>query len=77
MMASQLVNGSFEPPNDTNRSLLPTTTYYDQTPPGELIDSEDELLPNYGPIDPQEKPLVAVIGVGYVGEHLVSIFSRE
>lgn len=76
-MASHLAKGSFEPCNDPNRTLLPTTTYYDQTPPGELIDSEDEVLPNYGPIECQEKPLVAVIGVGYVGEHLVSIFSRE
>lgn len=29
------------------------------------------------PIHPDSKPLVAVIGVGYVGHHLVQVFSRE
>ncbi|OAA53716.1 6-phosphogluconate dehydrogenase, protein [Cordyceps fumosorosea ARSEF 2679] len=48
--------------------------YYDQTPPGEIVDSDDDLH-NLEPIWPGQNPVVAVIGVGYVGEHLVRAFS--
>ncbi|KAL7943356.1 hypothetical protein V8C42DRAFT_346810 [Trichoderma barbatum] len=54
-------------------------SYYDLTPPGETT-SDPELdvaataKTNAKP--PRTEPLVAVIGVGYVGEHLVDVFSR-
>jgi nucleotide sugar dehydrogenase len=57
--------------------------YYDLTPPGEtpseISDASDELFeePPSSPIDPEAAPLVAVIGVGYVGEHLVAEFSKH
>lgn len=50
--------------------------YYDQTPPGEIVDSEDETL-NLEPVLPNQEPIVAVIGVGYVGEHLVRAFGSH
>ncbi|TQV92464.1 hypothetical protein V2A60_007153 [Cordyceps javanica] len=48
--------------------------YYDQTPPGEIVESEDEAQ-HLGPFGPNLEPTVAVIGVGYVGEHLVNAFA--
>ncbi|KAM3520993.1 hypothetical protein NHJ13051_006515 [Beauveria bassiana] len=51
-------------------SLFSSLDMYDQTPPGE-VDSEDEAQ-NLEPIRPNQEPTVAVIGVGYVGEHLVN-----
>ena len=50
--------------------------YYDHTPPGEISDTENANLVSLGSIDAVTEPLVAVIGVGYVGEHLVCVFSR-
>lgn len=50
--------------------------YYDQTPPGEIVDSEDEVA-SLEPIWPGETPKVAVIGVGYVGEHLINLFAGK
>ncbi|KAJ4159427.1 uncharacterized protein LMH87_008329 [Akanthomyces muscarius] len=77
-------------PREKNNMQTPTTTnecagktgaevvlarnYYDQTPPGEIVDSEDEVQ-ILEPIWPDQEPVVAVIGVGYVGEHLVRAFS--
>lgn len=49
------------------------------TPPPE----EDLHIPDWSqavdrtPIHPEDAPLVAVIGVGYVGTHLVETFSRK
>lgn len=52
--------------------------YYDITPPSEISDAEDVFpKPVVGVIDETTEPLVAVIGVGYVGEHLVSVFSNN
>ncbi|KAL6867123.1 nucleotide sugar dehydrogenase [Trichoderma novae-zelandiae] len=60
----------------------PEWGYYDLTPPG---DASSEAEPGAaasprsalsGP-DSRPAPLVAVIGVGYVGEHLVDVFSRR
>lgn len=52
--------------------------YYDITPPSEISESEDAFLhPVSGIIDKNTEPLVAVIGVGYVGEHLVGAFSNN
>ncbi|KJZ76285.1 hypothetical protein HIM_04367 [Hirsutella minnesotensis 3608] len=51
---------------------------YPITPPAEVdCDHRFLSLPSPKPIEPNAKPLVAVIGVGYVGTHLVSVFSRE
>ncbi|KJZ76506.1 hypothetical protein HIM_04235 [Hirsutella minnesotensis 3608] len=56
--------------------------YYDLTPPSEV--SEPELDADDGQHDDSprdgtriDEPLVAVIGVGYVGEHLVNAFSKQ
>ncbi|KAF1733497.1 UDP-N-acetyl-D-glucosamine 6-dehydrogenase [Beauveria bassiana] len=57
----------------TSSGFLLTRDYYDQTPPGE-VGSEDEAQ-NLEPIRPNQEPTVAVIGVGYVGEHLVNAFA--
>ena len=50
--------------------------YYDLTPPSETVEVERPLI-SPSSIDISTTPLVAVIGVGYVGEHLVSIFSQH
>ncbi|KAJ3532096.1 hypothetical protein NM208_g8591 [Fusarium decemcellulare] len=51
---------------------------YDITPPSEISETQDAfdhaLL---GSIDIITEPLIAVIGVGYVGEHLVEVFSKR
>jgi hypothetical protein len=42
------------------------------------FDSEDEVTPfDSATVEPNAEPLVAVIGVGYVGEHLVESFSSQ
>lgn len=52
--------------------------YYDITPPSEISETEDAFShPTLGAIDKNTEPLVAIIGVGYVGEHLVSVFSNN
>lgn len=69
--------GDLQPVADSEsvvRELALTRNYYDQTPPGELFDSDDEVF-NLGPILPSESTKIAVIGVGYVGEHLVNAFA--
>ncbi|EGX89841.1 UDP-glucose dehydrogenase/UDP-mannac dehydrogenase, putative [Cordyceps militaris CM01] len=52
----------------------PMATYYDQTPPSEVVDPEEDVQ-HLPPIWPGQEPTVAVIGVGYVGEHLVHAFA--
>lgn len=51
--------------------------YYDQTPPSETLDSTITVpgIDNIVPAD--SEPVVAVIGVGYVGEHLVDVFASK
>ena len=69
----------FPPTPSEDRSKLCNFSergYYDLTPPGEIYDAEDANLISLGSIDVVTEPLVAVIGVGYVGEHLVSVFSN-
>ncbi|KAF4967903.1 hypothetical protein FZEAL_10462 [Fusarium zealandicum] len=52
--------------------------YYDITPPSEISDSENVFQHAVAEsIDTSTEPLVAVIGVGYVGEHLVDVFSKN
>ncbi|KAH6898195.1 hypothetical protein B0T10DRAFT_525551 [Thelonectria olida] len=52
--------------------------YYDITPPSEISESEDAFAhPVSSIIDKSTEPLVAIIGVGYVGEHLVGAFSNN
>lgn len=59
--------------------------YYDLTPPSEafkpdvepLAEPDSESIQDESSSSPsQSEPLVAVIGVGYVGEHLVRVFSQ-
>ncbi|CAM1505027.1 Fc.00g106640.m01.CDS01 [Cosmosporella sp. VM-42] len=57
---------------------LSERAYYDITPPSEVSEAEELYhVPASDNIDQNTKPLVAVIGVGYVGEHLVSVFSKN
>ncbi|KAF0328505.1 UDP-N-acetyl-D-glucosamine 6-dehydrogenase [Colletotrichum sp. SAR11_59] len=51
--------------------------YYPITPPWEECESDEELATIASSIDLEAEPLVAVIGVGYVGEHLVGNFARK
>ena len=54
--------------------------YYDRTPPEELSSEIEYPVLNSAAteqISGVTEPLVAVIGVGYVGEHLVSVFSNK
>ncbi|PTB66157.1 nucleotide sugar dehydrogenase [Trichoderma citrinoviride] len=53
----------------------PEWKYYDVTPPAESPANPLEGSPANS--SPPPDPLVAVIGVGYVGEHLVDVFSRR
>lgn len=50
-------------------------SYYDQTPPGEIVESEDDGYILFKNIQSGDTTTVAVIGVGYVGEHLIDAFS--
>lgn len=56
-----------------------TKTYYDQTPPSEdeILDPLASLYVDAQPISPNDKPIVAVVGVGYVGQHLVETFCQK
>ncbi|KAM4066527.1 UDP-glucose/GDP-mannose dehydrogenase family, central domain-containing protein [Hirsutella rhossiliensis] len=47
------------------------------TPPIEAEHDAWDLAASLEPIDKNAKPLVAIIGVGYVGTHLFEVFSRE
>jgi nucleotide sugar dehydrogenase len=52
---------------------------YDLTPPSEAAEfDQDALLVTERPetIDSTTQPLIAIIGVGYVGQHLVHVFSK-
>ncbi|KAG6093454.1 hypothetical protein E4U30_004310 [Claviceps sp. LM220 group G6] len=54
--------------------------HYDLTPPSEPVELEDDLLvppPFMMGNGVRREARVAVIGVGYVGQHLVEVFSRE
>ncbi|KHN99771.1 Nucleotide sugar dehydrogenase [Metarhizium album ARSEF 1941] len=50
--------------------------HYDLTPPSEEAEFGQDVCPVTDPISASAQPLVAVIGVGYVGQHLVEVFSR-
>ncbi|KAM0246131.1 hypothetical protein ACHAP5_004913 [Fusarium lateritium] len=63
--------------SDTKSWNISTREYYDITPPSEVSEAEDAFLHVTKPIDTTTEPLVAVIGVGYVGEHLVDVFSKN
>ncbi|EWY97631.1 hypothetical protein FOYG_02442 [Fusarium oxysporum NRRL 32931] len=76
---SLLVQGlpfvSHEP--ETKSWNISSREYYDITPPSEISEAEDVFNVVSKPIDATAEPLVAVIGVGYVGEHLVDVFSKN
>ena len=50
---------------------------YPLTPVTPQSDAQSDIGSPQPPVDPDEKPLVAVLGVGYVGSHLVSSFSPQ
>ncbi|PHH91653.1 hypothetical protein CDD83_10806 [Cordyceps sp. RAO-2017] len=53
--------------------------FFPSTPPAEADNEAQELTAagSRAPVDRDARPLVAVIGVGYVGTHLVEVFSRK
>lgn len=50
--------------------------HYDLTPPSETAEFSQESIPSVDQISSVTEPLVAIIGVGYVGQHLVHVFSK-
>jgi hypothetical protein len=56
-----------------------TTPFYPDTPPLSSVSSETDLSLKLSTstVSPTDEPLVAVIGVGYVGTHLVGSFSSR
>lgn len=63
---------------DTKSWNFSSREYFDVTPPSEISDVDDAFQHVVtSSIDANAEPLVAVIGVGYVGEHLVDVFSRN
>ncbi|RGP68546.1 hypothetical protein FLONG3_8105 [Fusarium longipes] len=63
---------------DTKSWNFSSREYYDITPPSEISETEDAFQHvETASIDTTAEPLVAIIGVGYVGEHLVDVFSRN
>lgn len=51
--------------------------FYPGTPPTSVGDSHSELGLPSTPVQPEDEPVVAVLGVGYVGTHLVESFSSR
>ncbi|KAJ6442486.1 helicase swr1 [Purpureocillium lavendulum] len=54
---------------------LPDRSYYDLTPEDEITDASSDSPLTQETIHTDKEPIVAVIGVGYVGEQLVANFS--
>ena len=70
-------SASASSPNDRQWGHL-YDGYFPVTPPDhELPCGSERNTPAFGPVDPDAELLVAVIGVGYVGEHLVNAFSKR
>ncbi|KAI6784738.1 UDP-N-acetyl-D-glucosamine 6-dehydrogenase-like protein [Emericellopsis cladophorae] len=46
------------------------------TPPTSVSDCQTEISRPPSPVRPDDQPIVAVLGVGYVGSHLVESFSK-
>lgn len=51
--------------------------YYPLTPPISATHSQSDLTLPLSSVSAEEEPVVAVLGVGYVGSHLVDTFSRK
>ena len=54
-----------------------TADFYPGTPPTSVSDGHSELGLLSTPVQPDDEPVIAVLGVGYVGTHLVESFSRR
>ncbi|RFU76665.1 nucleotide sugar dehydrogenase [Trichoderma arundinaceum] len=87
--APEIVNGDAVLNSDEDEQTKSwdygTLGYYDLTPPGESNSEPDASTHSTQStdtdstttcVDGQPEPLVAVLGVGYVGEHLTNVFSR-
>lgn len=68
--------GAAQPDTDAATSSL-ETGFFPVTPPADAEHEARDLAASLEPVDAQTRPLVAVIGVGYVGTHLVDVFSRQ
>jgi hypothetical protein len=51
--------------------------FYPDTPPVSVSDGHGELTRSSSPVQIDDEPVVAVLGVGYVGTHLVSSFASR
>jgi nucleotide sugar dehydrogenase len=84
-ISQTLLSGAFPLMPEADQRQRPwdfsTQGYYDLTPPGEVSEESEDLYAVHTveapAIDAETTPLVAVIGVGYVGEHLVAEFSKH
>ncbi|KAF4511850.1 hypothetical protein G6O67_001056 [Ophiocordyceps sinensis] len=65
-----------QPDTDAATSSL-ETGFFPVTPPADAEHEARDLAASLEPVDAHTRPLVAVIGVGYVGTHLVDVFSRQ
>ncbi|KAL2752356.1 hypothetical protein ACRALDRAFT_1072320 [Sodiomyces alcalophilus JCM 7366] len=68
------------PEDSTRHWEYPTDGFYPITPPTEACESDEELCGTVASsihLEAGAGTLVAVLGVGYVGEHLVSNFARK
>ncbi|UNI22944.1 hypothetical protein JDV02_008787 [Purpureocillium takamizusanense] len=54
---------------------LPERSYYDLTPEDDIVEFHNVHLPSEDATERVNDPIVAIIGVGYVGEQLVDNFS--
>ncbi|KAJ4124187.1 hypothetical protein NW768_009541 [Fusarium equiseti] len=74
---------SLPSPLDSSWSRLDNSfSFYPDTPPLSSSSSDsdtavDQTLGHFTQVSQQDEPVVAVIGVGYVGKHLVSSFSSR
>lgn len=69
---------SLNPAENSKPWHFASREYYDITPPSEISETGEVYRdPKVDAIDKSIEPLVAIIGVGYVGEHLVSVFAKH
>lgn len=68
--------GTFHSTKPTQQDSPPLTPPVD-TQKGSTFDIKNLNITRFPPVDPEEEPQVAVIGCGYVGEHLISRFSKH
>lgn len=85
LVASEIKPGSkhldHKVPDAVDRDEFPwsylSADFYPDTPPTSVSDGHNELGSPSTPVQPEDEPVIAVLGVGYVGTHLVESFSSR